>query len=152
MTQLLHLGLSYNTLTNILPGQQWLPSQLISLDLGYNHLYNLKETLDSLTLLKNLKNLVLIGNPICLVKAYTSSMITMLNLYSLDDQVIQPNQKESLKKQELKLDESFVDILWTVSLVTGVRKPPNTTTLVADQPPPEYLDFFLLKLNLQRTF
>ena len=58
--KLLHVGLGYNQITEMPHAILWLPTTLISMDLSFNNLYDLKGTIQSLKSLSQLKSLVLI--------------------------------------------------------------------------------------------
>ncbi|KAJ1343896.1 hypothetical protein BSLG_001557 [Batrachochytrium salamandrivorans] len=63
-----------------------LPSTLVSLDLAWNHLCDLEETVACLKKLPNLKILFLQGNPLCMANPYPIYVIRSLpRLVSLDE-------------------------------------------------------------------
>lgn len=58
----------------------------MSLDLSFNLLARIDETVESLVKLANLKNLVLKGNPICLLKPYKDYVVSQLKVLRYFDQ------------------------------------------------------------------
>ncbi|XP_065892235.1 leucine-rich repeat-containing protein 43-like isoform X2 [Dysidea avara] len=113
---LVHLGLSHNTLHCVrFPSHKW--SCLLSLDLSNNLLEDLGLIMETLLPLVNLRNLLLMGNPLALVSAYRSYVVDRLPCLSvLDDIAISSDERklvhgvarkakntEFIKKAELEL-------------------------------------------------
>ncbi|XP_043571244.1 leucine-rich repeat-containing protein 43-like [Chiloscyllium plagiosum] len=96
-----YLGLSYNKLS--LPSDsRYLSSMfwpnLISLDLSFNDFVNLRDIVASLSSLPNLKNFILLGNPLALFPYYRGFTIDILqNLVSLDDVLISLDERHHFK-------------------------------------------------------
>ena len=67
---------------------------LLTLDLGFNLMIKIDETVENLVKLGNLKNLVLMGNPFCLLKPYRDYVLSQLKLLRYFDQE-QINVKEN---------------------------------------------------------
>jgi Leucine-rich repeat (LRR) protein len=90
LVKLVHLGLSYNSIISI-PTEVEIPTilnpaYLTSLDLSYNNITDLLGASSSLRPLSCLKNLVLFGNPICLLSAYPSEVLKRLpNIVFFDE-------------------------------------------------------------------
>jgi hypothetical protein len=81
---LLHIGLAYNQISTFLAFG--LPQSLVSLDLSWNNIVNLTESVEALKSIPTLKFLILIGNPIFLHSRYYSEIILGLpKLSYLDD-------------------------------------------------------------------
>jgi len=59
---------------------------LLTLDLGFNLLIKIVETVENLVKLRNLKNLILMGNPFCLLKPYREYVLSQLKLLTYFDQ------------------------------------------------------------------
>ena len=74
---LLHLGLACNEVDDAsLPTLlSCLPAGLVSLDLGTNGLCSLDDTLDRLQVLRSLKHLTLLGNPLCVRHGYRKAVL-----------------------------------------------------------------------------
>lgn len=69
---------------------------LLTLDLAFNLLSKIDETVENLVKLINLKNLVLMGNPFCLLKPYKEYVLSQLKLLRYFDQE-KVNLKENIK-------------------------------------------------------
>lgn len=85
---LVHLGLGNNCLTYVddyLSGDHW--PALLSLDLSYNNLTDLPETLRKLKSLPNLRNVILMGNPLMLTPGYRGFVVDNLKTIDLLDDV-----------------------------------------------------------------
>lgn len=79
-----HLGLGYNEIASVNDLLQFAPT-LVSLDLSYNSLISLEDTLLCLMKFPNLKILSLQGNPLCLAKGYQVAVLNRLpNITMLD--------------------------------------------------------------------
>lgn len=84
LLRLFHLGLGYNQISSI-EQIRYFKDHLVSLDLSYNDLVDLKQTIQELQEFKNLKFLWLQGNPLSLCKYYRSAVIVrLLKLQLLD--------------------------------------------------------------------
>ncbi|GCC24018.1 hypothetical protein chiPu_0002417 [Chiloscyllium punctatum] len=124
-----YLGLSYNKLS--LPSDsRYLSSMfwpnLISLDLGFNDFINLRDIVASLSSLPNLKNFILLGNPLALFPYYRGFTIDILqNLVSLDDVLISLDERHHFKgiasHQDFIAPETKVTI--EIGKVTGIPNP-----------------------------
>ncbi|PAA91768.1 hypothetical protein BOX15_Mlig034003g3, partial [Macrostomum lignano] len=90
-----HLGIGRNNLAFIgehLNGVYW--PCLLSLDLSFNHLDDLKSLLESLSSLPKLRSLVLAGNPLALTPWYRGYTIDQLKkLLSLDDSKVTADER-----------------------------------------------------------
>ncbi|XP_067911596.1 leucine-rich repeat-containing protein 43-like [Heterodontus francisci] len=127
--KLQHLGLSHNKLSldseyEYLSAEFW--PNLISLDLSFNDFENLPDIVAKLSLLPNLKNLILQGNPMTLLPNYRGFTIDSLqNLVSLDDVLITPHErhqfKDISKRQDFIVNDSEVTI--DIGKVTGIPNP-----------------------------
>ncbi|XP_067949493.1 leucine-rich repeat-containing protein 43-like, partial [Watersipora subatra] len=85
---LVHLGLGNNSLTYVddyLSGDHW--PALLSLDLSYNNLTDLPETLRKLKTLPNLRNIILMGNPLMLTPGYRGFVVDNLKTIDLLDDI-----------------------------------------------------------------
>jgi len=84
------LGAGYNSLTSV--GMAQLVQKfrgLLSLDLSYNNLTNLKRFLEEVQVLDRLKHLCAAGNPLCLLPYYRLVVINKLpQLQLLDEQAV----------------------------------------------------------------
>jgi hypothetical protein len=56
---MIHIGLGYNHISRVSLAEDWAPRQLVSLDLCWNEIFQLEETLLNLKGLTSLRNLVL---------------------------------------------------------------------------------------------
>ncbi|XP_064619567.1 leucine-rich repeat-containing protein 43-like isoform X2 [Lineus longissimus] len=109
-----HLGLGYNNIANTddyITGQIW--PTLLSLDLSHNSLTDLMDIVRKLTTLPKLRNLILVGNPICLIPGYRGYVIDSLRkLQILDDIRISADEEHQFKglarRREFILDEAKV--------------------------------------------
>lgn len=96
------LGLGFNSISH-LPSSSSPSSSgyssLLSLDLSYNKLFSLHDTLSFLSSIPSLRHLALIGNPICLLPSYSLSIISSLPWISvLDDIPVSSSEKKTRKE------------------------------------------------------
>ncbi|XP_013401181.1 leucine-rich repeat-containing protein 43 isoform X2 [Lingula anatina] len=122
-----HLGLGYNQLTYLdeyMTGDYW--PQLLSLDLSHNTLSDLVEVVRKLSTLPKLRNLVLHGNPLCVIPGYRGYVIDSLKkLFLLDDIRISADERHHFKglakRKEFILDEA--KFTFEVKYIKGVPMP-----------------------------
>ena len=112
---MIFLGLGYNSLTDEILGNKLIISilkiyffslekiclsfpNLMTLDMAFNLLIKIDETVENLVKLKNLKSLVLMGNPLCLLKPYKDYVVSQLKLLHYFDQET-VNVKENPKEK-----------------------------------------------------
>ncbi|KAJ1344634.1 hypothetical protein BSLG_000157 [Batrachochytrium salamandrivorans] len=122
-----------------------LPSTLVSLDLAWNHLCDLEETVACLKKLPNLKILFLQGNPLCMANPYPIYVIRSLpRLVSLDEmltidlvrlntQSISPASMDDMKTVKLRI---------VATSLTGVSEAVGIENETPNQPPDDY-EYFL---------
>ncbi|XP_061458526.1 leucine-rich repeat-containing protein 43 isoform X2 [Rhineura floridana] len=97
--ELQHLGLGHNCQLGsseelYLTGTYW--PNLVSLDLSYNNFTNLLTLLSKLLTMKQLRILVLQGNPLALLPGYRGFTIDSLpRLCTLDDVIITPDERHN---------------------------------------------------------
>lgn len=79
---------------------------MLSLDLAFNLLTKIDETVENLVKLSNLKNLILKGNPFSLMKAYKDYVLSQLKVLRYFDsekislkEIEKTEQKSPIKKQ-----------------------------------------------------
>lgn len=128
---LAHLGIAYNLLETFSPTQ--MPPNcfagLISLDLGYNQLRDLKTTVATL---KNLPKLVVLnaaGNPFCLLPWYRGYVVdSMKPLEHLDEVRIRRPERAALAGLALEELESVSMISVTVEEINGLADPDPEAT------------------------
>ena len=101
LIHLIHLGLSHNSIRSTLLVSKLFPSGIVSLDLSWNKLVDLKETAETLNKLSNLKNLVLFGNPICLLPFYNNEILRCLPRLIYFDEKYSKNMPVSNKISDL---------------------------------------------------
>ncbi|XP_036598106.1 leucine-rich repeat-containing protein 43 [Trichosurus vulpecula] len=121
-----HLGVGHNKLIGFLESQyvtvnHW--PNLVSLDLGYNDLTELRYMIAGLCTLPQLRLLVLQGNPLALVPHYRGYTVDcMPHLYVLDDISVSPEERHLFQGLSCKLgfaeEEAYLTV--TVKNVTGV--------------------------------
>lgn len=124
---LIHLGLSYNLISSIMghmKATSW--PHLLSLDLSFNNLADLYDTINVLKTLPKLKNLVLQGNPLALVPGYRGYTIDSIRqLTILDDIRISADEKHFFKGlsklKDVPVDEAQVMI--SIRNIKGVKMP-----------------------------
>ncbi|XP_071489487.1 leucine-rich repeat-containing protein 43-like [Diadema antillarum] len=124
---LLHLGLGLNRISALhdyLTAPYW--PRLLSLDLSYNNLVDLKEVIFKLQTLPKLRNLVLIGNPLALIPGYRGYTVDSLRkLTILDDTQISADEKHHFKglarRREFVRDEAKVVV--KLSALSGIPMP-----------------------------
>lgn len=100
-TSLIHLGVSYNqldddSLTKIVS----VFPKLFCLDISHNRLESIIQTLRSLILLKDLKMLYMLGNPVVLVPNYRQVLKTKFNKLRILDGTPTLNEAEGTKKKK----------------------------------------------------
>ena len=162
MPSLIHIGLGYNHIRVLT--HDWAPRQLVSLDLCWNEIIQLEETVMHLKELTSLRNLVLMvyvfhsmlkvdchvefegtqGNPIRLSKAYKPIIVHHLPwLYNLDDENVTLGIKDVPLAEELRDEASKARLGWRVAQLTGLTRPvPSDAPEPADvkggalEPPP----------------
>ncbi|XP_038645756.1 leucine-rich repeat-containing protein 43-like [Scyliorhinus canicula] len=127
--RLQYLGLSHNKLSldseyNYFSKELW--PNLISLDLSFNDFSNLRDIVIYLILLPNLKNLILLGNPLALLPNYRGFILDDLqNLVSLDDVLISPDERHHFKGISKHRDFIVPDARVTINIgkVRGIPNP-----------------------------
>lgn len=127
LSSLLHLGLAHNQVSFVssrsLTPDQW-PS-LLSLDLSYNNLSDLKTTVEILKQLPVLRNLLLIGNPLYLSKSYHGLIIdNMPGLSFLDNAPISADDRHHFKSfSRIKdIDTNSSHVVVEIAEIDGVKK------------------------------
>ncbi|KAJ8043957.1 Leucine-rich repeat-containing protein 43 [Holothuria leucospilota] len=124
-----HLGLSHNRISAVhdyITGEHW--PTLLSLDLSYNNLTDLKDIIQKLLTLPKLRNLALIGNPLAFIPGYRGFTIDSLrSLTILDDTQISADEKHRFKglarRRDFVRDEA--QLVVKIQTVTGIPKPPE---------------------------
>lgn len=88
LPNLVHLGIGYNEINDEVLAKfpEHFPN-ILSLDIGYNHLTNFRKTTDSLGGVPKLMQLMLFGNPCCLIRGYTSLALQALQKLARFDNV-----------------------------------------------------------------
>ncbi|PIK59795.1 hypothetical protein BSL78_03250 [Apostichopus japonicus] len=99
---------------------------LLSLDLSYNCLTELKDLTQKLQTLPKLRNLALIGNPLALIPGYRGFTVDSLRSLSiLDDTQISADEKHHFKglarRREFVRDEA--QIIFQIQTVGGIARP-----------------------------
>ena len=125
---LLHLGLAQNQVVNIFP-RSFTPSKwpsLLSLDLSYNNLTNLQNTVEILKHLPALRNLLLIGNPLHLSNCYHGFVIDSIpGLAFLDNHEVTADDKHHFKLfskvKDLDVNSGYVTVRCVG--INDVKKP-----------------------------
>uniref|UniRef100_G3TH14 Leucine rich repeat containing 43 n=1 Tax=Loxodonta africana TaxID=9785 RepID=G3TH14_LOXAF len=121
-----HLGLGHNKLLGALESlyvtaNHW--PNLVSLDLGFNDLTDLQSMVDSLHTLRQLRLLVLQGNPLALVPYYRGLTVdTLSRLCVLDDITVSPNEKHQFRGLSINGDllAHEAQLVVTIGNVRGV--------------------------------
>ncbi|XP_075389653.1 leucine-rich repeat-containing protein 43 [Tenrec ecaudatus] len=121
-----HLGLGHNKLLGSLESlyvtaHHW--PNLVSLDLSFNNLTDLQSLVGSLRSLRQLRLLVLQGNPLALVPYYRGLTIdTLSRLCVLDDTTVSPNEKHVFRGLNVNADLLVheAQLVVTIGNVTGV--------------------------------
>jgi len=91
-----HLGLSYNKVESVLDLGQAAGPELRSLDIAYNGLLDLSEVIVEVQQAMSLRNLVLCGNPLCMIPRFRISVVSQLPMLRwLDDVTISSNEREA---------------------------------------------------------
>ncbi|XP_078523683.1 leucine-rich repeat-containing protein 43 isoform X2 [Lissotriton helveticus] len=126
-----HLGLGYNRIfcpseSRYLTGRYW--PNLLSLDLGFNNLIDLRGIVSKMNSLEHLRILVLQGNPVALLPWYHGFTINSLPALSvLDDVVISADgrlrHKGLSERPDLMRDEAHVFI--SIGKLKGLPHPPS---------------------------
>eukprot|EP00112_Aurelia_sp_Birch-Aquarium-sp1_P010801 Seg2294.8 transcript_id=Seg2294.8/GoldUCD/mRNA.D3Y31 product="Leucine-rich repeat-containing protein 43" protein_id=Seg2294.8/GoldUCD/D3Y31 len=125
LPSLTHLGVGKNALPTIIgsiPPNTW--SNMLSLDFSFNSLSGLRETLNALTNLPTLNNLLLQGNPLFLSSCYRGLVVdTLKQLNILDDVRITADEKHRYKATSklkgLSADDAVIEI--NLSALKGIR-------------------------------
>lgn len=124
---LVHLGLGNNCLTYVddyLSGDHW--PALLSLDLSYNNLTDLPETLRKLKTLPNLRNIILMGNPLMLTPGYRGFVIDNLKTIDLlDDVRIEADERHRFTQMSGLTEHELCQckITFSVGQIKNVPKP-----------------------------
>ncbi|KAF0687568.1 Aste57867_20687 [Aphanomyces stellatus] len=93
--QLVHLGLGLNCFIAVPTVSH--PAALLSLDLSFNQLVDLNDTVAALGLFVNLRHLFLQANPLVLARGYRHAILSRHpNLYVLDDIAVTDKEKDVL--------------------------------------------------------
>ncbi|XP_012518865.1 PREDICTED: leucine-rich repeat-containing protein 43 [Propithecus coquereli] len=137
--RLQHLGLGHNKLQGpleslYLTSNHW--PNLVSLDLGFNDLTDLQGVMVNLRTLRQLRLLVLQGNPLALVPYYRGFTIDSLSwLCVLDDITVSPHEKHQFLGLSLSGDflTREAQLVVTIGNVTGVLD----TSVFDPEPGPE---------------
>ena len=136
---LVHLGLGNNCLTYVddyLSGEHW--PALLSLDLSYNNLTDLPETLRKLKTLPNLRNLILLGNPVMLTAGYRGFVIDNLNSIDLlDDMRIEADERHRFSKMSRLTEQELCQCKVTFE-VARIRHAPMPVEIQHSEEQPEY--------------
>ena len=136
---LVHLGLGSNCLAYVvdyLSGDHW--PALLSLDLSYNNLTDLPETLRKLKTLPNLRNLILMGNPLMLTPGYRGFVIDNLKAIDLlDDCRIEADERHRFNQMS-KLTEHELSQCLISFQVGHIKNPPVPLELQNPDEQPEY--------------
>jgi len=91
-----HLGLSYNNVESVVDLGQAAGPELRSLDIAYNSLLDLSEVMVEVQQVMSLRNLVLSGNPLCMMPRFRISVVSQLPMLRwLDDVTISSNEREA---------------------------------------------------------
>ncbi|KAM6155775.1 leucine-rich repeat-containing protein 43 [Rhynchocyon petersi] len=134
-----HLGLGHNKLQGPLESlyitaDYW--PNLVSLDLGFNDLTNLQSVLGSLRTLRQLRLLVLQGNPLALVPYYRGLTVDSLpRLCVFDDVTVSPSEKHQFRGLSINGDllAHEAQLVVTIGNLRGVLD----TSLLDPEPGPE---------------
>lgn len=124
---LVHLGLGNNCLTYVddyLSGDHW--PTLLSLDLSYNNLTDLPETLRKLKTLPNLRNIIMMGNPLMLTPGYRGFVVDNLKKIDLLDDVRIEADERHRYHQMSKLTEQELcqcKVTFEVGTIKNAPKP-----------------------------
>ncbi|KAI9004215.1 hypothetical protein BC832DRAFT_621559 [Gaertneriomyces semiglobifer] len=163
LASLVHLGLGYNNieslwdvspvdavgqsvpLTQTKTAVSWLPDSLLSLDLSWNALSSLDDTLDVLEQLPRLKLLTLVGNPISLLLNYRRHVVVRLpKLLSFDD--VEVLAEERVEEAELGEYPYSVSLALTVETLSNFATPIPPPVENSSQPQDTYHFHVLLAL------
>ncbi|XP_020138756.2 leucine-rich repeat-containing protein 43 [Microcebus murinus] len=134
-----HLGLGHNKLRGPSESQHLTSShwpKLVSLDLSFNELTDLQVMMVNLRSLRQLRLLVLQGNPLALVPYYRGFTIdSLLRLCVLDDITVSPNEKHQFRGLSLSGDflAREAQLVVTIGNVRGVVD----TSVFHSEPKPE---------------
>lgn len=124
---LVHLGLGSNCLTYVddyLSGDHW--PALLSLDLSFNNLTDLPETLRKLKTLPNLRNIILMGNPLMLTPGYRGFVVDNLKTIDLlDDIRIEADERHRFNQMSKLTEQELCQckITFEVGQIKNVPKP-----------------------------
>ncbi|XP_006865550.1 PREDICTED: leucine-rich repeat-containing protein 43 [Chrysochloris asiatica] len=121
-----HLGLGHNKLLGpmeslYVTANHW--PNLVSLDLGFNNLTDLQSLVGGLRTLRQLRLLILQGNPLALVPYYRGLTIdTLSRLCVLDDITVSPNEKHQFQGLSISGDllAHEAHLVVTIGNVRGV--------------------------------
>mmetsp|Transcript_22792 Transcript_22792/g.41030 ORF Transcript_22792/g.41030 Transcript_22792/m.41030 type:complete len:660 (-) Transcript_22792:35-2014(-) len=103
---------------------------LVSLDLGFNRLTDLPETIQALATHPHLLVLVLQGNPLALVPKYREyTLYHLMSLRTLDDVDVSPEEQE-YRESEVELDPSMpqyaeVTVVLRIPKIEGLAPDPD---------------------------
>ncbi|KAL2919150.1 hypothetical protein HK105_201423 [Polyrhizophydium stewartii] len=126
---------------SLVPGSftQWLPPTIVSLDLSWNSLTALDETVAYLQTLPSLKILVLQGNPLSLFSVYRQYLIGSLTKLAFLDETAVPDGERYTASGKIGLlgQRSSVQLRIAVTEITGIAEPVAPAAENPDQPPDE---------------
>lgn len=136
---LVHLGLGNNCLTYVddyLSGDHW--PALLSLDLSYNNLTDLPETLRKLKTLPNLRNIILMGNPLMLTPGYRGFVVDNLKTIDLlDDLRIEADERHRCNQMSKLTEQELCQCTITFEL-GHIKNVPKPLELEHPEDQPEY--------------
>lgn len=136
---LVHLGLGNNCLTYVddyLSGDHW--PALLSLDLSYNNLTDLPETLRKLKTLPCLRNIIMMGNPLMLTSGYRGFVIDNLKKIDLlDDVRIEADERHRFHQMS-KLTEQELCQCKVTFQIGCIKNAPKPMELEHPEDQPEY--------------
>ena len=113
---LLHLGLGFNRVRDVTSHLPAAYPNLISLDLSYNCIIDISPLMLVLARCEHLRQLLLVGNPVCFLKQYRPLVISALGekLERLDD--IEVEESERMLSPEIQEKASRVMEQWASEL------------------------------------
>ena len=129
---LYHIGLGYNFMTSAAQIVYFCPN-LLSLDLSFNGLCDLPETLELFKPpnMTQLKHLFLYGNPIALLEGYRESFLTTVpSLEVFDNETINPNERDEMVPPEGVA--ALVKVNIEISSLDGIPKPAGDASASPD--------------------
>ncbi|KAL5035344.1 hypothetical protein BDV3_005292 [Batrachochytrium dendrobatidis] len=135
-------------LTMLLKMDTVFPLTIVSLDLAWNNLCNLEETVNHLKVLPLLKILSLQGNPLCMVSAYPKYVTCNIpNLAYLDEKEVPKSALSQSKTIVLEhLNISTVRLGIALKELTGVIETSIVPSDNPEQPPDEYKYFIQIDI------